>query len=332
MPPLPRSRFRSQRFPSFLPELPEGQPANRLTFAQWLVSRENPLTGRVIMNRHWEAFFGRGLVRTLEDFGFQGELPSHPDLLDWLAVEFANQGWSQKKMHKLMVMSATYQQTSRVTEELRERDPQNVLWARGPRFRLEAELIRDTALVASGLFSPSLGGPSVFPPQPASVTTEGAYGALQWKTSEGPDRYRRGLYTFAKRTAPYAMTLTFDGPSGQSCQAFRERSNSPLQALTLLNDDVFMECARSLGSWAADQTDERAKVLDRVFLRCLGRLPSAEESSKLLAFYDRQLARFEGGELNAKEILANDNGSVEQAAWTALVRVLLNLDETITKS
>ena len=239
--------------PSFLPPLPTDAPKNRLGFAQWLVSKENPLTGRVVMNRHWEAFFGRGLVRTMEDFGFQGELPSHPELLDWLAMEFPKRGWSQKQMHKLIVMSATYQQASRITPELQERDPQNVLLARGPRFRVEAEMVRDYALVASGLFSGKLGGPSVYPPQPAGVTTEGAYGPLQWKVSEGSDRYRRGLYTFAKRTAPYAMTGTFDGPSGEACLARRDRSNTPLQSLTLLNDEVFMEAARALGRWAAKQ-------------------------------------------------------------------------------
>jgi hypothetical protein len=188
--------------PSFLPPLAESSPKNRLALAKWLVSGANPLTDRVIMNRHWEALFGRGLVRTTEDFGFQGDLPSHPELLGWLAIEFARQGWSQKRMLKLIVMSATYQQSSVVTAELRARDPLNVLLTRGPRFRLQAEMVRDSALVASGLISDKVGGPSVYPPQPPGVSSEGAYGALEWKTSEGPDRYRRGLYTFAKRTAP----------------------------------------------------------------------------------------------------------------------------------
>jgi hypothetical protein len=320
--------------PSFLPGLPEGASQNRLGFAQWLVTKENPLTGRVIMNRHWEAFFGRGLVRTLEDFGFQGELPSHPELLDWLAVEFPKRGWSQKQMHKLIVMSATYQQSSHANEELMERDPTNLLLARGPRFRIEAEMVRDYALVASGLIEEKLGGPSVYPPQPAGVTTEGAYGPLQWKTSEGSDRYRRGLYTFAKRTAPYAMTSTFDGPSGEACLARRDRSNTPLQALTLLNDEVFMEAAREMGS--AISKSGKGSITEKVealFRRCLTRPPSAEELEKLTAFYEKQLARFEAGELKAAEFLReNENASSEQAAWTALARVLLNLDETISKS
>ena len=176
---------------------------------------DNPLVGRVTMNRQWAAFFGQGIVRTQQDFGYQGEPPTHPELLDWLAVEFVKQGWSLKKMHQLIVMSATYQQASRVTPELHAKDPDNRLLARGPRVRLEAELIRDSILRASGLLSPKIGGPSVFPPQPPGVTTEGTYGRLDWKVSTGADRYRRGLYTFSKRTAPYAMSATFDGPSGE---------------------------------------------------------------------------------------------------------------------
>ncbi|MBE0541093.1 MAG: PSD1 domain-containing protein [Verrucomicrobia bacterium] len=319
--------------PSVLPPLPADAPPNRLTLAKWLVSEDNPLTARVVMNRHWEAFFGRGLVRTLEDFGFQGELPSHPDLLDWLAVEFMKQGWSQKKMHKLIVMSATYRQSSRSTSALRERDPQNVLLARGSRFRMEAEKVRDAALVASGLFTDKLGGPSVYPPQPPGVSTEGAYGALAWKASEGPDRHRRGLYTFAKRTTPYAMTATFDGPSGEACLAKRERSNTPLQALTLLNDTVFMECARALGQMAAKADGDEAARAEMLFRRCLTRPPSPEEREKLVRFYRTQLARFASGELKAAELLDVKEGERlnEQAAWTAVARVLMNLDETVTK-
>jgi hypothetical protein len=318
--------------PAFLPQLPANAPKDRLGLAKWLVSTENPLTARVVMNRHWEAFFGRGIVRTLEDFGFQGELPSHPELLDWLAQEFMRQKWSQKKMHKLIVMSATYQQDSKVTPELRERDPQNVLLARGPRFRMEAEMVRDTALVASGLFAEKIGGPSVYPPQPPGVSTEGAYGQLPWKTSEGPDRYRRGLYTFAKRTTPYAMTATFDGPSGEACLARRDRSNTPLQALTLLNDTVFLECARALGKEALAKNDDAAR-LDFIFRSCLTRPPTDEERKRLLEFYQSQLARFTSGELKATEILEVKGGDRlnEQAAWTTLARVLLNLDETVSK-
>lgn len=320
--------------PAFLPQLPEKSPKNRVALAKWLVSAKNPLTSRVVMNRHWEAFFGRGLVRTTEDFGFQGESPSHPELLDWLAVEFPKQRWSQKKMHKLIVMSATYQQASDVTAELRERDPSNVLFTRGPRLRMDAEMVRDAALVASGLFSDKIGGPSVYPPQPAGVTSEGTYGALDWKTSEGPDRYRRGLYTFAKRTAPYAMTATFDGPSGEACLARRERSNTPLQALTLLNDPAFLEFARALGKMAANADGDDSKRVDLLVRRCLTRPVSEDEKAKLAEFYQAQLARFTKGELKVGEILDVKEGERlnEQAAWATVARVLMNLDDAITKS
>lgn len=319
--------------PSFLPQLPEDAPKNRVALAKWLVSGENPLTGRVVINRHWEAFFGRGLVRTMEDFGFQGELPSHPEMLDWLAVEFVKQGWSQKKMHKLIVMSATYQQASEAPAELRERDPSNMLLARGPRFRLEAELVRDAALVASGLFADKVGGPGVFPPQPPGVSTEGAYGTFEWKTSTGPDRYRRGLYTFAKRTAPFAMTATFDGPSGEACLARRERSNTPLQALTLLNDAAFMECARALGRMAAELKGDDAARIELLFRRCLTRPPSQAEAEKMARFYQSQFDRFASGDLKAEDMLETKDGGQlnERAAWTAVARVLMNLDETVTK-
>lgn len=319
--------------PAFLPPLPEGAPKNRLALAKWLVSPANPLTGRVVMNRQWEALFGRGIVRTTGDFGYQGELPTHPELLDWLAVEFVKQGWSQKKLLKLIVMSATYQQSSVVTPALLERDPMNLLLARGPRFRLEAEMVRDSALVASGLLSEKLGGPSVFPPQPAGVSSEGAYGPLDWNTSTGPDRYRRGLYTFAKRTAPFAMTATFDGPSGEVCVARRERSDTPLQALTSLNDTAFVECARALGQMAAGAAGDPAARAELLFRRCLTRPPTATERTALTQFYQAQLARFSNGELKATELMqapAADRLN-EAAAWTTVARVLLNLDETINK-
>ncbi len=320
--------------PSFLPGLPPGAPANRLTFAKWLVAPENPLTARVVMNRHWEAFFGRGLVRTMEDFGFQGELPTHPQLLDWLALEFMKQGWSQKKMHKLIVMSAAYQQSARLTPELLQRDPNNLLITRGPRYRVEAEAVRDLALRASGLLAAKIGGPSVFPPQVPGITTEGAYGPLQWKVSEGPDRFRRSLYTFAKRTAPFAMATTFDGPTGEACLARRDRSNTPLQALTLLNDEIFMDCARALGRWAAAQSRPSDAVVEEMFRRCLTRPPSSSEKAKLVQFYEAQLERFSKGDLKPADLAGDDKGEKlnERASWTALARVLLNLDETISKS
>ena len=232
--------------------LPPDAPHNRLGFARWLVSRENPLTARVIMNRDWAAFFGQGIVRTLGDFGFQGAPPSHPELLDWLAVEFMRRGWSVKQMHKLIVMSATYRQASRATPDLIARDPDNKLLTRGPRFRVEAEIVRDSALLASGLLSEKMGGPSVHPPQ-ADGVTEAAYGNPKWNVDTGENRYRRSVYTFMKRTAPFALYSNFDAPTGEACLARRDVSNTPLQALALLNDVVFLDASRALGHTLAAQ-------------------------------------------------------------------------------
>jgi Protein of unknown function (DUF1553) len=317
---------------SALHAFPTDAARNRLEFARWLVSPDNPLTARVTMNRQWQAFFGRGLVRTTEDLGLQGELPTHPELLDWLAREFVNQGWSLKKMHKLIVMSATYQQSSRIAPDLLTRDPENKLLARGPRVRLEAELVRDSLLRVSGLLSPKLGGPSVFPPQPPSVTTEGVYGAIQWKVSTGEDRYRRGLYTFLKRSIPYAMFATFDGVTGETCQARREISNSPLQALTMLNDLVVIECAQKLGSTMAAAPGSVDERMAKLFRRCLTRPPSVEEREALVGFFARQRERLEKGTLDARIIAGTDGGDVVQsAAWTLVGRAVLNLDEMVTK-
>ncbi|HZV05517.1 MAG TPA: PSD1 and planctomycete cytochrome C domain-containing protein [Gemmataceae bacterium] len=319
---------------SVLPPLPKDAPRNRLDLARWLVSPENPLTERVTMNRQWAAFFGRGIVPTLQDFGYQGERPSHPELLDWLAVELVKQGWSIKKMHKLIVMSATYRQSSRVTPELLAKDANNTLLARGPRVRLEAEQVRDSVLRSSGLLSEKIGGPSVFPPQPPGVTTEGAYGQLQWKVSQGHDRYRRGLYTFSKRTAPFAMSTTFDAPSGEVCVARREVSNTPLQALTLLNDPAFTEAAQALGRMMAAREGSVVERVDYLFRRCLTRRPSREEVNRLVNFFETQKQRCERKELDAAKIAgAGDAGSIlnDRAAWTALARTLFNLDEAIVK-
>jgi hypothetical protein len=266
------------------------------------------------------------------DFGFQGDAPTHPELLDWLAVEFMRNGWSLKRLHKLIVTSATYRQSSRATPELLARDPENKLLARGPRFRLEVEIIRDSALRASGLLSEKMGGPSVRPPQPDGVT-EAAYGNAKWTADTGEDRYRRSIYTFAKRTAPFALYNNFDAPTGEACIARREVSNTPLQALALLNDVVFLEAARALGSKLAV---EDGSVEDRVraaFRRCLTRLPTAEETAALAKFITAQKERFANGELDAKALAGDDSGNVnERAAWTVLARALLNLDEAITRS
>ncbi len=270
--------------PEFLPPLPKGAPRNRLTFARWLVERDNPLTARVTVNRQWEAFFGRGIVRTTADFGYQGDTPSDQPLLDWLAVELMNRGWSIKQLDRLIVTSATYRQSSHVSPELVARDPDNVLLARGPRFRLDAELIRDSALRAAGLLSDKIGGPSVFPPQPPSVTSEGAYGVLSWVASTGPDRYRRSLYTYAKRTTPFAVYNAFDAPTGEACVPRREVSNSPLQALMLLNDTMFMEAAQAMGrTFAAEKSSDAARAA-AIFRRCLVRPPDQQELATLVDF------------------------------------------------
>jgi hypothetical protein len=318
--------------PGFLHSLPEEATPDRLTFARWLVDERNPLVGRVTVNRHWGAFFGRGLVRTTEDFGYQGELPTHPELLDWLAVELVRRGWSIKELHRQIVTSATYRQASRVTPELAERDPLNRKLARGPRVRLDAELVRDVLLQTAGLLSDKQLGPSVFPPQPANVTTEGAYGRLAWNVSPGEDRYRRGLYTFAKRTAPYAMFLTFDGPSGEACVPRREISNTPLQALTLLNDAVFVETAQALGREFANRSGNDEERLTLLFRRCLARFPDSDELALLARFHASQRERLSRGELKAAEIAGGDGPqAVEQAAWMLTARAVLNLDETITR-
>ena len=318
--------------PQALPPLAADLPRNRLGLAHWLVSPDNPLTARVVMNRQWQALFGRGLVRTTEDLGLQGEQPTHPELLDWLAREFVKQGWSLKKMHRMIVTSATYRQSSRLTPELLKHDPDNKLLARGPRVRLEAEMIRDSLLRVSGLLSPKRGGPSVFPPQPASVSTEGVYGPLAWKVSAGEDRYRRGLYTFLKRSIPYAMFATFDGVTGETCQARREISNTPLQALTMLNDLVVIETAQKLGTAMTATPGSVEERMTALFRRCLTRPPTAEERAALVEFFTRQRDRLTHGTLDPKAIAGDGSGDLaERAAWTLAARAILNVDEMLTK-
>jgi mono/diheme cytochrome c family protein len=318
--------------PAFLPPLPSGAPRNRLTFARWLVSADNPLTARVTVNRQWAALFGQGIVRTLGDFGYQGSLPSNAALLDWLAVELVKQKWSLKSITRLIVTSATYRQSSRVSPELLARDPNNVLLARGSRFRLDAEILRDAALKSAGLLSEKLGGPSVFPPQPASVTTEGSYGSLAWTTSSGEDRYRRSLYTFSKRTSPFAMYNTFDAPSGEACLVRREVSNSPLQGLTLLNDTVFLEAAQALGKLAVESGGTDASRATLLFRRCLTRPPQRDELAQLTAFASKERLRLAKNGAAARQLAGADKQAVDRATWTAVARALLNLDETVTRN
>ncbi|MBO93798.1 MAG: hypothetical protein CMI32_02720 [Opitutales bacterium] len=314
--------------PATFPPLPKGEPANRLTFAKWLVSESNSLGGRVTVNRAWRAFFGAGLLRTSGDFGTQSEAPDHPELLDWMAVEFREQGMSLKKLHRLIVTSATYRQDSRVTPELLARDPFNRLLARGPRHRLDAEVIRDLMLKSSGKLSVKMYGPSVYPPQPASVTAV-AYGATKWNVSRGEDRYRRSLYTFSKRTAPFAGFATFDAPSGEGCVARRNRSNTPLQALTLLNDDMFVELAWHLAAEAEKMAAE--KRIEFLFRKFLVRPPMADETTLMSQFLETQRQRLAKGELKASIILGRKNASNELAALALLTRAIMNLDETVSK-
>lgn len=306
------------------------QPSDRLGLARWLVSDQNPLVARVTVNRAWQSFFGTGLVRTSGDFGTQSEPPSHPKLLDWLACEFMDQGWSMKTLHRLIVTSATYRQSSRISPELIERDPENRLLARGPRIRLNAETIRDVMLHASGLLSPKMFGPSVYPPQPRSVTAV-AYGGSKWKTSVGDERYRRSLYTFSKRTTPFAAYTVFDGPTGENCIVRRDQSNTPLQALTLLNDEMYLEMSRALAKRVVDEGPE-TQIVTAMFRLLLTRPPEPSEIDALQSFFRSQLARLQLGELKASDIVKDSkSASPELAAWTMTARAMMNLDEVITK-
>ncbi|MEK7954246.1 PSD1 and planctomycete cytochrome C domain-containing protein [Luteolibacter soli] len=320
----------SPNVPAFLPPMDPKEPKNRLGFARWLVSRGHPLTARVTVNRQWQAFFGIGLVKTLEDFGFQGEMPSNQELLDWLAVDFMENGWSMKRLHRQIVTSATYKQSSKVTPELLEKDPQNRLLARGPRTRVEAEMVRDIVLSSADLLSHKMYGPSVRPPQPNSVT-EGAYGGMSWDVSQGEDRYRRALYTFAKRSAPFATSITFDAPTGEACIARREMANSPLQSLVLLNDEVFYEAAQVLGKKVAALQGTHADKVTYIFERCLTRPPEASETDMLVTFYNGQVERLKKGELKTAELMPAGSTD-DEAAWMMTARILLNLDETITRN
>ena len=320
--------------PAILNRLPENQMPNRLGLACWLVSEDNPLTARVTVNRFWEAFFGHGIVDTSEDFGTQGERPTHPELLDWLATEFMQQGWDMKAIQRLMVTSATYCQSSEVTPALQERDPYNRLLARGPRFRVEAELVRDFTLAASGLLSPKIGGPSVFPYQPEGVWDR-PYSDDKWVISEGGDRYRRGLYTFVRRTAPYPSLVNFDAPSREFCTVKRPRTNTPLQALTTLNDPAFFEAAQALAkrmtNEAGSSPSSRAVYGFRL---CASRHPTRAELDRILTYFNQELARFQHDPEATLNVVQSENlasDSPELAAWTMVSNALLSLDETMTK-
>jgi hypothetical protein len=329
--------------PSCLPALSDPEPRtqnpespSRLDLARWLVDPANPLTPRVTVNRIWQHLFGRGIVATPEDFGTRGAKPTHPELLDWLASEFIRRGWSQKAMIKLIVTSRTYRQSSRIRPELLAKDANNLWLARQNRFRLEAENVRDVYLAASGLLNPAVGGPSIRPPLPADIAALGYAGSVTWRESKGMDKYRRGMYIFFQRTVPYPMLATFDSPDSNVCAARRERSNTPLQALTLLNDPVFVECAQALGRRAVREGGKAA--LDRarwLFKTCMSREPNQMELSEVVAAYKSMRARTgHDPELDAQmtgEELAPSAENAETAAWVAVARIVLNLDEFVTR-
>ncbi|NRA95455.1 MAG: DUF1553 domain-containing protein [Planctomycetes bacterium] len=325
--------------PSAFHALPEGPP-NRLTLARWLVSEKNPLTARVMVNRLWAMLFGKGFVVTQEDFGSQGTPPSHPELLDWLAVRFMDSGWDVKAMIELMVSSATYRERSVATAELRARDPENVLLARAPRFRLEAEMVRDQALALSGLLSARIGGPSVFPPQPKGLWKAAFNGAdRRWPTSMGEDRYRRGIYTFIRRTAPYPAMAVFDAPSREVCMPRRVLTNTPLQALVTLNDPCFVECAQALARRIVAEGGDTDEARIRWALKLVTARPA--EAAQVLAISDLLSAerQAQAGDPTAAVSLATQPlgplpdglDAVEAAAWTVVANILLNLDQVLVK-
>ena len=329
--------------PAALPPLPAGAPRNRLGLAEWLVDPSHPLTARVAVNRYWQMYFGTGLVKTTEDFGSQGEAPSHPELLDWLATEFIRGGWDVKAMQRLIVTSATYRQASRVSPELLEKDPENRLLARGPRFRLQAEMIRDNVLAISGLLVERLGGPSVFPYQPKGLWEETAYGdvysAQTYSPGSGPDLYRRSMYSFWKRTSPPPSLNTFDAPDREKCTARRARTNTPLQALVLLNDPTYVEASRALAQRMLTEAGrDPAARINFAFRLATARKPAPEERRILWDIAERETAAYRQNPEAARQLLhvgeSKADGKLdpgELAAWTTVASVILNLDETITK-
>jgi hypothetical protein len=341
--------------PAVLPPLAAGAPRNRLGLAEWLTSTNNPLTARVMVNRVWQHYFGTGLVPTPEDFGTRADRPSHPELLDWLASEFMApkfpigrpasasgraEPWSLKNLHRLIVLSATYRQSSRVTPALLEQDPYNRLLARGPRVRVDAESVQDIALKASGLLSPKVGGPSVYPPLPDGVMAL-AYNQIPWNVSEGEDRYRRAMYTFWKRSVPYPALLMFDTPAAEQSCVRRNRSNTPLQALTTLNEPTFNQAARWLAWRALSAAPSDPARAVWAFRQCVSRPPSPEETTVLLKLLTQAREEFTAKPKDATQFAFADpknpaplppHTSVEDlAAWSTVARAILNLDETITK-
>ncbi|HEV2038221.1 MAG TPA: DUF1553 domain-containing protein, partial [Candidatus Eremiobacteraceae bacterium] len=317
---------------------PSSTANHRLGFARWLVQPANPLTARVAVNRSWQMHFGTGLVKTVDDFGTQGEWPSHPELLDWLATEFVRTGWDMKALERLIVTSATYRQASKMTPLQLQKDPENRLLARGPRQRLSAEMIRDQALAASGLLVEHLGGPSVKPYQPAGLWKE-LTGTEDYVPDKGSSLYRRSLYTFWKRTVAPPTMLTFDAAGRETCVVRESRTNTPLQALTLLNEVTFVEAARVLAQRVMRESGTKPEErITRAFRLATGRMPSASESAVLLKGYERHLAEFRADRALAVKLVHVGESpgdqrldAAEWAALTTMVGLMMNLDETITK-
>jgi len=316
---------------SLHPFKPRGAAPDRLDLAAWLVDPANPVTPRVTVNQVWSNLFGQGLVRTANDFGVRGERPVHPELLDWLSTEFIRLDWSLKKLVRTIVTSATYRQSSRHRPDLIEKDAQNFLLHRQNRFRVEGEIVRDLTLSVSGLLATTVGGPSVFPPMPADIAALTYANSFKWKNSEGGDRYRRGLYTYFKRTSPYPGLATFDCPDSNTTCVQRRTSNTPLQALTALNNEVFTEAARYFARWVLDQQGAGDReLLTLAFRKTVARAPTADELLRLTQLLNRSLDWYRDNPAEAKKV-GIKAGTPEEAAWTTVARVLLNLDEFLTR-
>jgi hypothetical protein len=335
---LARGNEVTEGLPSAFHAPPEGEPLNRLTLARWLVDEENPLTARVVANRYWETLFGRGIVVTSEEFGTQGDLPTHPELLDWLATELVRLGWDRKAFLRLLVTSATYRQSSRVTQSLLQLDPDNRWLSRGPRFRMSAEMVRDQALFVAGLLSPKMYGPPVNPPQPALGLSAAFGSGIDWKTSDGEDRYRRGLYTTWRRSNPYPSMTAFDAPSREVCTIRRDRTNTPLQALVTLNDPVYIEAAQALARRMTAAGSTPAERAIHGFRLCVARPPNESELQQLTDLYQRARREFASDAEAAKKMATEPLGQapeeadvIDLAAWTVVANVLMNLDEMLMK-
>ncbi|MBP88281.1 MAG: hypothetical protein CMJ64_16445 [Planctomycetaceae bacterium] len=322
--------------PDMLPKLRTGDAKDRRELARWLASKENPLTARVAVNRWWAEIFGRGIVETIEDFGTQGDKPTHPKLLDWLAIELMESGWSMKHVHKQIVLSAAYQQSSKVSPELLEMDTFNTYYSRGPRFRLPAETVRDNALTISGLLSRNMAGPPIFPPQPPNIWRHVGRNGPKYDTSQGNDRFRRGIYVIWRRSAPYPSFTNFDAPDRASCVVKRPRTNTPLQALTLMNDPAYVEMAIAFAEHIAEQNMSLDESITFAFRSCVARQPRMKDIQLLSEVYQSERQHYEDATDDAVALVGKQTerrtNVQDLAAWFHVANILLNLDETITKN